>query len=62
MLMSNMLAGMFWTASDEVEDAATLWFPDGDFCATVYGNLGLDLTADEVAELICSIAATTRSD
>jgi len=34
-------------------DDAILYYPDGDYCAKVQGNLGMDITSEEIAAWIC---------
>ena len=44
---------MEWTPEQKVNDgiqAAAVWYDDGDMCAEVHGNLGLDIDGDAMAE------------
>lgn len=48
--MEPITAHFFWTATS---GHVIVWYPDGDMCCDVFGNIGLDITAEETADLIC---------
>jgi hypothetical protein len=44
---------MTWT-KETVESPAKVWYDDGDLCAKVYGNLGLGIDDDAIAEFFAN--------
>jgi hypothetical protein len=40
--------------SVESDGSVSVWYPDGDQCGTLYGNIGLDkgYTAEQIAKML----------
>ena len=49
---SDRLKGLWWTSDNGIE----IWYPDGDLCSEIHDNLGLGISAREVAEAFCGVS------
>lgn len=59
-------ASPLWSTELELDKAigdevCKVWYGDGDLLATVYGNLGLDITEEEIAEAIVALPLLVRN-
>lgn len=50
--------GEFYATENNVDGGMDIWYGDGDHCASVYDNLGLDIYAAEITPIIVSALNT----